>query len=187
KQSIYKLSSLHLSVDGNEVSGAYAVWLSSTSQPMVMALCRGAVPILEGSSSEKAKKGAYILTDFNDSDGKKVLIASSGSEVCICVEAKELLITCGYNVRLVSFPCWELFEEQSKEYQQSVMMLQERLKGEVKTVYVEPSSPFGWDKYFDVHVGMTTFGASAAKKFVYTHFGFTKENIADKAANAYKQ
>ncbi|EPT31442.1 transketolase [Toxoplasma gondii ME49] len=164
--------------DGTEVAGAYAVWLrDELKRVTVLSLCRSSVPVLQGSSFDGVIKGAYVLSDFENNGKKKVVIAGSGSEVHFCVEAKKLL-TNNWDVRLVSMPCWTLFDEQPAEYRNQVLCLSERRQGKVLTAYVEAASPFGWEKYFDVHVGLPTFGGSAPAKALYEFFGFSPANIA---------
>ncbi|KEP64145.1 UNVERIFIED_CONTAM: transketolase [Hammondia hammondi] len=164
--------------DGTEVAGAYAVWLrDELKRVTVLSLCRSSVPVLQGSSFDGVIKGAYVLSDFENNGKKKVVIAGSGSEVHFCVEAKKLL-TNNWDVRLVSMPCWTLFDEQPADYRSQVLCLSERRQGKVLTAYVEAASPFGWEKYFDVHVGLPTFGGSAPAKALYEFFGFSPANIA---------
>eukprot|EP00388_Colpodella_angusta_P043530 GDKK01059829.1.p1 GENE.GDKK01059829.1~~GDKK01059829.1.p1 ORF type:complete len:722 (-),score=230.88 GDKK01059829.1:553-2583(-) len=162
--------------DALECSGAYKVWAANGTRPSVICLSRSATPAkLPGSSIDGVSKGAYVLIDFANNGKPKVIIAASGSEVSLAVDAHKRETE--LDIRVVSFPSWTLFEEQSAEYKQSVF----GKKGEYKALYVEASSTFGHEKYFDDMIGMTTFGMSAAKKFVWRHFGFTVSNIVNKA------
>jgi len=103
--------------DGNEVSGAYAVAIENRRRPSVICLSRQTVPNLKGTSIERVYKGAYVLSD--SSNGKpQIILAATGSEVSLCFEAAALLKN--VNVRVVSMPSWELFREQSADYQLSV-------------------------------------------------------------------
>jgi transketolase len=116
-------------------------------------------------------KGAYTL---NNCDGKPdVILTATGSEVELIVKAKAALT--GLNVRIVSFPCWELFEEQSQEYKEEVFT------PGVPVLSVEAGSVNGWARYAHGSIGMTTFGASAPAPAVYAKFGITVDNIAAKA------
>lgn len=170
--------------DGNETNGGYMAWLMNRETPVVLCLCRSAVPNLQNSSMDKTfTYGGYVLQDFNNNtlnNNKKIIIGSSGSELHICVDAKDMLEKDGYDVKIVSLPCWKIFDMQTDEYKQSVLNIKERKTGNICTVYVEASSPFGWEKYFDYKIGMTTFGASASRTECWKHFGFTKENIYQK-------
>jgi len=165
--------------DGNETAGCYAIWLRNQNRPTVASLSRGNVNHYDNSSVELTAKGAYTLIDFDQSSNHpKMILAASGAEVQLVVKAKELLSD-KFNVRIVSFPCWELFEEQNEEYRYSV------LPKDTKAFYVECSSGFGLEKYFCVEGStfMKTFGASAPKNDLFDHFGFTPEKIARKAAD----
>lgn len=169
--------------DGNETSGAYAIWLKNRETPVVMALCRSAVPNLLNSSARNTYTyGGYILKDFQDKTGKKrkVIIGSSGSELHICVDSSKLLEKENFDVRIVSMPCWDIFDKQDDEYKQNVVHLNDKKTKKICTVYVEASSPFGWSKYFDYDIGMTTFGSSGPRDECWKFFGFTKENICEK-------
>merc|ERR1712127_953446 len=119
--------------DGNEVSGAYAAALSRPNTPSTLALSRQGMPVLSGTSLEAVERGAYALNDEAQPD---VILASSGSEVNLCVTAAASLT--GKKVRVVSMPCWELFEEQSLEYRLSVF------PAGVPVLRVEASGVSGW-------------------------------------------
>jgi transketolase len=160
--------------DGNEVSGVYWQALNNSTRPSVICLSRQNLPQLTGSSIEGVAKGAYILQDLTP--GKiDLILVSTGSEVSICAAAAKLLTVQNISVRLVSMPCWELFDEQSPDYRQSVF------PPTVPVISVEALSTFGWQKYAHLNIGMTTFGASGPYKEVYRKFGLTAEAIAEKA------
>jgi len=135
-------------------------------------LSRQTVPNLKGSSIEGVYKGAYILTD--SSNGKpQIILVGTGSEVSLCFEAAALLKN--VNVRVVSMPCWELFKEQSNDYQLSVF------PDGVPVLAVEAGSAVGWQEFAHAVVGMRSFGESGPAKDVFKKFGFTADNIANKA------
>jgi transketolase len=167
--------------DANEVTEAWRVIMKLKHEPVALALTRQPLPTLDRAKYAAASglaKGAYVLADAED--GKpEVLLMASGSEVYLCVDAYEQLTAAGIQARVVSFPCWELFEKQSQEYQDSV------LPPEVKArVSVEQGITFGWERYVGrdgAKIGMTTFGASAPFKDLQKHFGFTAENIVKAA------
>eukprot|EP01080_Neovahlkampfia_damariscottae_P012966 gene12966-7626_t len=154
--------------DGNEVSGSYLSMMNEKSTPSVISLSRQDVPQLEGSDIKKVAKGAYVLQDV---EKPEIILISTGTEVSICVEAAKSLKNC----RIVSMPCWELFEKQSSEYKQSVL-----LEG-VPVLSVEALSTFGWSKYSHYQIGLTTFGKSGKFKDVYEYFGITEKNIIEKS------
>lgn len=171
--------------DANEVAAAYLLWLKHSRGPTVMCLCRGSIPPITGSSVDKALKGGYVISDFTESGKPKVIIAGCGSELQFCVEAKEQLAEC--DVRVVSMMCWDTFEGQPESYKEEVLMQRQRKAGNVLCVYVEAATTHGWDRFFDVHVGMTGFGASAPRADVWKAFGFTGENVAKRVKEALKQ
>ncbi|KAI8340232.1 transketolase [Chlamydoabsidia padenii] len=163
--------------DGNEVSGAYLVALEKSDRPSVLSLTRQNVPHLEGSSVEAVRKGGYILEPESDANPDVILVAT-GSEVSIALEGAKLLRQNNQlKVRLVSMPCTELFDEQSRDYRQSVLS-----KG-VPVVSVEALSTFGWQKYSHAQVGMSTFGSSGQYPDVYDFFKITPEHVAEIGAN----
>ncbi|KKA26449.1 hypothetical protein TD95_000145 [Thielaviopsis punctulata] len=159
--------------DGNETSGAYYVALAAKETPSIIALSRQNLPQLEGSSIEKAAKGGYVLQEV---EGAAVTIVSTGSEVNICVDAAKVLAKQGIKARIVSMPCTEVFDKQSKEYKLSV------LPDGIPAMSVEPMSTLGWERYAHEQFGLNRFGASGAVKDVYKKFEFTPEGIAKRAA-----
>ena len=162
--------------DATETIGAYQAHLRNENHgPSVFLLSRGAVPQLEGSCAENVTKGAYVLQDFAG-ESNRVILAGSGTEVSLLVEARAKLSTQGIHARVVSFPSWDLFERQTGEYKSSVFV------PNVKTIYVEASNCLGAHKYASEIVGMTTFGASAPAKALREKFGFTVDSIAARAA-----
>ena len=160
--------------DGNEVSGAYLSAVEHPLTPTVLALSRQNLPNLEGSSVEKTLQGAYVLSDSSSNGaGPELILVASGSEVAIAVEAAKKLA--GTRVRVVSFPSWELFEQQPKDYQLSVF------PAGVPVVSIEASATHGWSKYSHAALGLTGFGASGPFEKVYAKFGLTADNLAAKA------
>ena len=161
--------------DGKETAAA---WVSALTgkQPTVLALTRQNMPQYAG-SGKAALKGGYVLEDCEGTPD--VLLIASGSEVELCVKAKAMLLEEGVKARVVSMPCIEEFEKQSEEYKQSV------LPKEIKArVCVEAGSPYSWYRYAGDNgevIAMETFGASAPAATLFTHFGFTAENVVAKA------
>jgi len=159
--------------DGNETSAAYYVAMTSKHTPSVLALSRQNLPQLEGSTIEKAIKGGYVLHEVEKAD---VTLVSTGSEVCICVDAaKYLKEKHNVNARIVSMPCFEVFDTQSKEYRLSV------LPDGIPSLSVEVMSTMGWERYTHEQFGLNRFGASGAYKDVYNKFEFTPEGISKRA------
>jgi len=156
--------------DGNETVGAYMHAIEHRKGPTVLALSRQDLPHLEGSSPEKTLKGAWILHDVK---APAVILVSTGSEVHVALKAAHLLESKhGVAARVVSMPSPELFDKQPTLYRRSV------LAPGVPTISVEALGTYGWSKYSNFHIGMTTFGASAPLEVVMDHFGFTPEKIA---------
>jgi transketolase len=167
--------------DANEVTEAWRVIMKLKHEPVALALTRQALPTFDRTKYTAASgvaKGAYVLADAED--GKPdVLLMASGSEVYICIDAYEQLKADGIKARVVSFPCWELFEKQSQEYKDSVLPPEVNAR-----VSVEQGVTFGWERYVGrdgAKIGMTTFGASAPFSALQKHFKFTPENIIEAA------
>lgn len=116
-------------------------------------------------------RGAYILADAPGGKPEVILIGT-GSEVGLCVDAYEKLTAEGVKARVVSMPSWELFEQQSYIYQNSVLPHDVHAR-----VSVEQASVFGWDRYARRRIGMHTFGASAPLKELQKKFGFTPDAV----------
>lgn len=163
--------------DGNETSGAYKVAVANRKRPSLLSLTRQGLPNLAGSNADSVAKGAYTVVD---SDGTPDLILiGTGSEVSLCVDAAKELSAAGTKVRVVSMPCWRLFEEQSDEYKESVLPA-----AVTKRVSVEAGSPFGWEKYVGSEgaiIGVAGWGASAPGGTIMKEYGFTVENVVAKA------
>ncbi|KAI9091828.1 Transketolase, thiamine diphosphate binding domain-containing protein [Phlyctochytrium arcticum] len=159
--------------DGNEVSGSYLVALEAHDRPSVLILTRQNLPHLVGSGVEKVRKGAYVL---QGGEGKnEVIFVATGSEVSLAVDAAAELAKDGINARVVSMPCWELFEEQSIEYQESVF------PAGIPVISIEAMSTMGWAKWAHVSLGIDTFGASGPYKELYKKFGLVPDVVATKA------
>ncbi|KAI5284155.1 Transketolase [Ascosphaera aggregata] len=160
--------------DGNETSAAYYCALTSTHTPSILALTRQNLPQLENSSIEKALRGGYVAYEVENA---AVTLVSTGSEVALCIDAaKHLAEKQGIRARVVSLPCFEVFDMQDKEYKLSV------LPDGIPSLSVEPMSTMGWAKYAHQQFGLDRFGASGPAKKVYERFEFTIEGISKRAA-----
>ncbi|EPY10660.1 transketolase [Paenibacillus alvei] len=166
--------------DANETSAAWAYTLQNQSNPVVLVLTRQNLPILEGSvaaSREGVARGAYVVSDAKDGKPQAQIIAT-GSEVQLAIRAQEALAEEGIQVRVVSMPSWDLFEKQSKEYKDSVLLPDVKAR-----LAIEMASPFGWERYVgdqgDI-IGISTFGASAPGDRVISEYGFTVENVVSR-------
>jgi len=163
--------------DGNETAGAYAVAVENRKRPTTMALSRQAMPNLPTTSIAGTKKGAYTVLEC---EGKpEIIIMGTGSELQFAYEAGQKLQADGKKARVVSMPCWELYDEQSAEYKESVMP-----KACKNRISIEAGSTFGWAKYTGDgghNIGVDTFGASAPIAPLYKFFGISVDAILAKA------
>ena len=160
--------------DAVEAAECWKLALSTPATPSVMALSRQKVPAVRGDASEnRSAKGAYELAA--SSGPAKVTIFASGTEVSVAIAARDLLEAEGVPTRVVSTPCWELFDAQTPAYQAQVI-------GDAPVrVAVEAQVGFGWERFIGedgVFVGMTGFGASAPAERLYKEFGITGEAVA---------
>lgn len=159
--------------DATETIAAWYSAVTSLETPTALVLSRQNLPQLAGSSKE-ALKGAYVLED-STKDVPDAIIIATGSEVSLAVEAKAALARDGVDVRVVSMPCMDIFEEQSEEYKESVLPKNVRAR-----VAVEALGDFGWGKYVGLDgkiISMKGFGASAPAATLFKKFGFTTENV----------
>ena len=162
--------------DGKETAAAWISALSGNA-PTCLVLTRQNLPQYEKSGLD-ALKGGYILAD-SDKKTPDVLLIASGSEVEQCMQAKVLLKEKGVDARVVSMPCIEEFEKQSRSYQDAVLPPHVRAR-----VCVEAGSPYSWYKYagdLGEIIAMNTFGASAPAGKLFEMYGFTAENVVEKA------
>ena len=161
--------------DGKETAAAWVSALSG-NEPTALVLTRQNLPQYEN-SGKIALKGGYVLEDCDGTPD--VLLMGTGSEVELCVKAKAVLAEQGVKARVISLPCFEEFEKQSAEYKESVMPASVKAR-----VCVEAACPYSWYKYAGDNgelVCMTSFGASAPAGELFKHYGFTVENVVEKA------
>ena len=163
--------------DGNEVAAAWKTALEDTTRPSLLVLSRQNLPVLEHSlelAFNGVDKGAYVVSPQEGEVPEGILIAT-GSEVSLAVEAQKVLRETGHDVSVVSMPAMNRFEEQSKEYQESVLPSSVR-----KRVAIEMGASLGWHRYvgFDGElVTIDKFGASGNGNTVMKEYGFTVENV----------
>jgi transketolase len=163
--------------DANEVVEAWRVIMQLRHEPVALILTRQGLPTLDREKYAPASglaKGAYILADAENGNPDVILIAT-GSEVHLCLDALEQLTSDGISTRVVSMPSWELFEQQDREYRDSVLP-----PSITARVAVEQASTLGWERYTGVKgriIGMNTFGTSAPLKDIQKKFGFTPDRI----------
>ena len=161
--------------DANETAQAWRVAVEADG-PVGLVLTRQDVPVLEATAErapEGVPRGAYVLVD---SDGPPhIVLVGTGSEVQHCVTAAATLAQEGMQAQVVSFPSWDLFEQQSDDYQDSVFPL------DVPVLSIEAGATFGWERYADDSIGFDHFGASAPGELVMEYFGITAAHLVERA------
>jgi transketolase len=168
--------------DANEAAEAWRAAMMHRGGPVLLALSRQKLPTLDRATMAPARelaRGAYVLGETKGRSAEIILLAS-GSELHLAVGAREELEKRGHAVRVVSMPSMELFEKQDAAYRDSVLppALRRRLA-------IEAASPMSWYRWIGLEgdvLGMTTFGASGPYQNVLKHFGFTVENVVERAS-----
>jgi transketolase len=162
--------------DANETAAAWQVALANRQLPTALALSRQNLPIIDRrthGAAEGVARGGYVLAA--EEGALQALLIASGSEVSLILAAREILQQQGIATRVVSLPCWELFDEQLQDYRHEVLppACSARLA-------VEAASAFGWERYVGDHgeiLAMDDFGASAPADQLMAHFGFTVDQV----------
>ncbi len=173
--------------DANETVHAWRIALARTYAPTALILTRQNLPTLDRSTYSDAsllERGAYVLSDMGDDDPELILMAS-GSEVSLIVEAGLRLAAEGVNVRVVSFPSWELFKAQDSAYHETV--LPARVKARVA---VEAGVGLGWERWVGdagAIISLERYGASGPGPRLFKEFGFTVENVVETALKVLKK
>jgi len=159
--------------DANETSVAWSAALNKKNGPVVLILSRQKLPILDAAKTSGAVKGGYVLEEASATPA--MILIATGSEVHVALKARELLESEGISTRVVSLPCWEIFDAQDADYRQSV------LPADVPAISIEAGITLGWQRYARASVGIDHFGASAPAEVLFEKFGITAEHLADKA------
>jgi len=157
--------------DANETAAAWGVAVASGG-PTAMITTRQNVPVLEGTSAEGVAQGAYVLREVADA---AITLVGTGSEVSVCVEAADQLAAAGVVARVVSMPCWELFEAAGAEVQASV------IPRSIPSLAIEAGITQGWHRWADDVVGIDRFGASAPGDTVLKELGISADNLVARA------
>jgi transketolase len=163
--------------DANEVVEAYRYVMQLRHKPALLAVSRQPLPTLDRSKYAPASgvaRGAYVLADAPGGKPELILIAT-GSEVSLAVDAHEKLLAQGIRSRVVSMPSWDIFDNQSDEYKDSVLPPNVKAR-----IAVEQASTFGWERFVGTSgrvIGMKTFGASAPLKELQRKFGFEPDKV----------
>ncbi|MFL2790386.1 MAG: transketolase [Paracoccaceae bacterium] len=172
--------------DPIETMEAWEIALQSNTCPSTIALSRQNLPTLRTKYTSKnlTKMGAYILSEANGT--RRAVLVATGSEVAIAMEAKRMLEDDGIGTRVVSMPCWELFDQQDEKYQRKILPSRNLI------IAIEASVSMGWEKWLNFgqkknkancFIGMKGFGASAPAKELYNHFGINSQSIFNKVKN----
>jgi transketolase len=162
--------------DATETVGAWKVALEREDGPVGLALSRQKLPTLEGTRRDGVARGAYVLWDSEDANGQPdVILIASGSEVALTLEAARALDGQGVHGRVVSMPCWELFEAQPSEYRDEVLLPDVKAR-----LSVEAGVALGWKKWVGDEgdsISIEHFGASAPGNTVLENFGYSVDNV----------
>lgn len=170
--------------DPTETAQAWLAALRNTTGPTAILVTRQNLEPLDRSiypAPEMLEKGAYVLCQTKSDEQPDAIIIATGSEVQLALKAYEQLKAEGKNLRVVNMPSWELFEKQSKEYQETVLP-----KVCTKRIVIEAASSFGWERYIGAEglaITIDHFGASAPYKVLEQKFGFTQEAVVEKIKN----
>lgn len=168
--------------DTREVAAAWYLALTRNTSPTSIVLSRQTLPLLDG-TGKQALKGAYVLRSCEGTPD--ILLMATGSEVELIYKAFDVLKEKGIAARVISMPSWEIFEEQDEEYKNSVLPKNVRTR-----LAVEAAGDFGWHKYTGLDgdiISMRGFGASAPAGELFKDFGFTVENVVEKAVKLCKK
>ncbi len=164
--------------DATETAAGWYLAVTAEHTPTALVLTRQNLPQLAGSSKE-ALKGAYVVSEAKDAAHMDGILIGTGSEVSLAVDAQAALAKDGIDVRVVSMPCTDLFEQQDEAYKESILPKNIRAR-----VAVEALSGFGWERYVGLDgavVCMHGFGASAPGPVLFKKFGFTTEHVVEVA------
>lgn len=170
--------------DASETNYAWKMALERKDGPTLIALTRQGVPNIATENPELTEKGAYILSD-SEKETPDVILMGSGSEVQHLLEAQDRLKDDDIDARVVSMPCWEVFEQQSDDYKEKV--LPEKVDARVS---LEAASTLGWERYVGIKgsaIGVDRFGASAPSDVVMQKYGITADSVVEEAHKVVKR
>ncbi|MDP9260646.1 MAG: transketolase, partial [Actinomycetota bacterium] len=166
--------------DATETVGAWKAALEREDGPVALALTRQKVPTLEGTSHDGVARGAYVVWESDDANGlPDLILIATGSEVHVAVDAAKQLDEQGMHARVVSMPCWELFEAQPREYRDDVLLPDVKAR-----LSVEAGVGLGWKQWVGDEgdsISIEHFGASAPGNIVLEKFGYTVDNVVARA------
>jgi len=174
--------------DATEAVEAWRVALLHTDGPVGLVLTRQMLPVLDRTvlaSASGLAQGAYILVDAPGRLPPDLILIATGSEVSLALEAHARLTCDAIRCRVVSMPCWELFDAQPQSYRDIILPPTVRAR-----VSIEAAAPFGWERYVGLDgatIGVNGFGASAPGSIVMREFGFTPEHVVETARTLLKR
>jgi transketolase len=163
--------------DANETAAAWRVALEREDGPVALILTRQDVPVLAPAGADGVARGAYVLSEPDGGSPDAILVAT-GSEVALALEAARSLAGEGVTARVVSMPCWELFEAQTQEYRDSVLP-----PGVTARVSIEAGVSFGWERWIGpagAAISVERFGASAPGGMVFEQYGLTAGAVVER-------
>lgn len=164
--------------DARETVACMVQWLEETHRPSLLALTRQNVPTLDGVVD--VARGGYIKYETQPGEAVETVIFASGSEVWVAIEAAQKLAEGRGNIRVVSLPCWELFDEQPADYRRMIYSLEAKYR-----VSIEAGVTLGWQRFTGIdglNIGVDTFGLSAPGDALAEHFGLTPKQVAERIA-----
>jgi transketolase len=175
--------------DANETAEAWRLTVEHKEGPVILALTRQKVPVLDPARYPQirsgVRRGGYVLAEAAQMNGKPDLVlVASGSEVHLALEAREQLEKSGVHARVVSLPAWNLFTQQEHDYQESVVPTG------VPVLSIEAGVSLGWRSYLDKEspaIAVDRFGASAPGEVIFKEYGFTVENVCKHALSLVKK
>ncbi len=169
--------------DARETVACMLQWLEETHRPSLLALTRQNVPTLDGVVD--VARGGYIKYETQPGEAVETVIFASGSEVWVAIEAAQKLTEGRGNIRVVSLPCWELFDEQPADYRRMIYSLEAKYR-----VSIEAGVTLGWQRFTGIdglNIGVDTFGLSAPGDALAEHFGLTPAQVAERIAEYMEQ
>lgn len=164
--------------DARETVACMVQWLEETHRPSLLALTRQNVPTLDGPVD--VARGGYIKYETQPGEAVETVIFASGSEVWVAIEAAQKLAEGQGNIRVISLPCWELFDEQPADYRRMIYSLEAKHR-----VSIEAGVTLGWQRFTGIdglNIGVDTFGLSAPGDALAEHFGLTPKQVAERIA-----
>ncbi|MBA4304010.1 MAG: transketolase [Sphingobacteriaceae bacterium] len=169
--------------DARETVASMVQWLEETHRPSLLALTRQNVPTLDGPVD--VARGGYIKYETQPGEAVEIVIFASGSEVWVAIEAAQKLAEGRGNIRVISLPCWELFDEQPADYRRMIYSLEAKYR-----VSIEAGVTLGWQRFTGIdglNIGVDTFGLSAPGDALAEHFGLTPKQVAERIAEYMEQ